>query len=337
MNKFRSSIRKKQHIQLASIAQFNHQYVDKRFYYEPLLGTNKRNLEERFPFLDKSLKAPIWISAVTGGTRKAKKINYNLAGVCKQFGIGLNTGSCRQLLYSDRYFNDFDVREYCGNEIPFYINLGIAQIEKLLVQNKLSLVNTLISRLRADGLVIHCNLLQEWIQPEGDIIQIEPLQTIKELIRDIDFPIIVKEVGQGFGPQSLSELLKLPLAAIEFGALGGTNFSKMESLRLSGNIQKEIKSTYSYLGHTAEEMVNYVNNIYNKSKTQLNCREIIISGGIKSALDGYYLIHKCQLNSIYGIAYRALVHAARSYAQLSNFIAAEIEAYAIASSLLRIK
>ncbi len=52
-----------------------------------------------------------------------------------------------------------------------------------------------------------------------------------EVLDTVDFPVIVKEVGQGMGPESIRAFLKMPIAALDFGAYGGTNFSKLEMLR----------------------------------------------------------------------------------------------------------
>ena len=42
---------------------------------------------------------------------------------------------------------------------------------------------------------------------------------------------ICRDFGMGMGKQSLERLLQLPLQAVEFGAFGGTNFSKVELQR----------------------------------------------------------------------------------------------------------
>ena len=47
--------------------------------------------------------------------------------------------------------------------------------------------------------------------------------------------VIVKEVGQGMGPQSLKALYSLPIQAIDFAAGGGTNFAKLEIFRSNEN------------------------------------------------------------------------------------------------------
>src|SRR5690606_18585640 len=123
----------------------------------------------------------------------------------------------------ERDIADFDWRQTIGSELPFYANLGIAQIEVLLEERAIERVHALVERLGADGLIIHVNPLQEWFQPEGDRLRVSPLETIQRFLEIAPYPVIVKEVGQGMGPASLRALLTLPLAAVEFGAFGGTN------------------------------------------------------------------------------------------------------------------
>jgi len=156
---------------------------------------------------------PILVSSMTGGTAKAQTINHNLAKMCGAYGLGMGLGSCRQLLYEDKRLHEFDIKQLMPNS-PLLINLGIAQIEELITKGDENLIKTLIDRLSADGLIIHVNPLQEWMQPEGDRIMKAPLVSIKHILSIADYPVVVKEVGQGFGQESLRVLLDLPLEAV---------------------------------------------------------------------------------------------------------------------------
>jgi len=222
------SERKSDHINLALQSQTLVNESDNRFYYEPMMSGFPVNKLEQFSFAGKKLNVPMWVSSMTGGHQLSGTINRNLAMACKEFGMGMGLGSCRMLLDENTYFNDFDVRGIIGDDFPLFANLGIAQVEEILEKNETDKIRRLIDRLRADGLIIHVNPLQEWVQPEGDTIQHAPVDTIERLLEKVDFQLIVKEVGQGFGPRSIRRLLQLPLTAIEFGAFGGTNFSKVE-------------------------------------------------------------------------------------------------------------
>jgi len=279
------------------------------------------------------MQCPIWVSSMTGGTEKAATINKNLAKACQEFGMGMGLGSCRPLLESDERLSDFAVRKFIGDQ-PLFANIGIAQVDELYELGKIDLLTELVKKLEANGLIIHVNPLQEWMQPEGDRYQSRPIDLIKKLIDDLKVPLIVKEVGQGMGKSSLEALLKLPLAAVDFAANGGTNFSKLELLRGT----EEKKSWYgkvANLGHSAEEMVDWVNEI--KRSKNITCDTIIVSGGVKDFLDGYYFIEKSNFNTLYGQASGFLKYAMGSYDELQEYVSKQVEGLHMASAFLKIK
>jgi isopentenyl-diphosphate delta-isomerase len=328
--------RKKDHIDLALSSQAQLSEIDDRFVYEPMLSAHPVESDEAFKFLGKSFKVPIWVSSMTGGTRLAKSINENLARVCKEFGLGMGLGSCRIILEDNTHFADFDLRDVIGDDRAFYANLGISQIEQLLASKKTRKINDLVYRLRADGLIIHVNPLQEWVQPEGDRIQTAPIETIERLIKLVDFPLIVKEVGQGIGPESLKRLLQLPLEAIEFAAFGGTNFSMVELLRQNKSLLKNALEPLSRIGADAKSMVEAINTFVDSGLNN-QCKQLIISGGIKNFLDGYYLIKKSKLPSIYGQASAFLKYAREGYNELRAFVEGQVRGLQLAEAYLRIK
>ncbi len=331
-----ASDRKKDHIELAFKSRVKNEEIDPRFYYEPLMNAHPdKNTDISVFFLGKTFKAPIWVSSMTGGTTLASIINKNLARGCCEFGLGMGLGSCRQLLYNDEFLDDFQVRKYLGGQ-PLYANLGVAQLEILLQEQKTDKIVELLKKLEADGLIIHVNPLQEWLQPEGDRFVSSPLETIKRILDLVDCPVIVKEVGQGMGPQSLLELFKLPLAAIDFGAGGGTNFALLEILRSSEKVADNY-SGFANIGHSAEEMTDFVNQILAGNSNELLCKEVIISGGVRDFLDGYYLTQKLKLPSIYGHASGFLKHAQNSYEDLSEYINLQIEGFKLSKTMLKVK
>jgi len=326
--------RKKDHIDLAFKSQTGIAELDSRFHYEPLLSAHPEKGLKPFTFLGKEHRIPMWVSSMTGGTKLAGIINRNLATACKEFGMGMGLGSCRIILDDDRYFEDFNMRRIIGDHLPLWANLGIAQVEELVQRNQLSKSTRLVDKLQADGLIIHVNPMQEWFQPEGDILSFPPLDTLKRLLDQVHFPVIVKEVGQGMGPASIRELLRLPLQAIEFGAFGGTNFAMLELLR-DERASQTLFEPLSRVGEDAASMVNYVNQIV--SEEEPLCKELIISGGVKSFLDGYYLINKSTLPSVYGMASTFLKHAREDYSQLRDFVQSQISGLEMAEAYLSIR
>lgn len=327
--------RKADHIEMAFRSQVSKEELDSRFRYEPVMAPHEVDVRKK-TFLDKQIGLPIWVSSMTGGTEKAYGINQNLAKACAEFGMGMGLGSCRPLLESDQRLRDFDLRSIIGEKLPFYANLGIAQIEHLLTEGKQEEISQLVSLLNANGLIVHVNPMQEWLQPEGDRFKQSPINTIKDLLSALpDLPIIVKEVGQGMGPDSLKALMKLPLHAIDFAASGGTNFALLELLRSEQDQMKHYESL-SRIGHSAKEMVGFVNNISRELAGNQKCDQFIISGGVKNFLDGYYYMGLMKQNCVYGQASALLQYAQESYQELREYLTSQSKGLAIARAYLRV-
>ena len=327
--------RKQDHIELALKSQIGTNELDKRFSYEPLFAAHPSEKLAPFSFLGKIVQTPIWVSSMTGGTEKANKINKNLALVCQKFGMGMGLGSCRSILDGNERLPDFDLRNIIGDDLPFYANLGIAQLENILENNAYDKIDNLVHKLKADGLIIHVNPFQEWLQPEGDILKNPPIETIQKLLEITDLSIIVKEVGQGFGKESLRALIQLPIDAIEFAAAGGTNFSKLELLRQNNNLPNYFDDL-TRIGHSAKEMVENTNLLLTELGESALCNQFIISGGVRNFLDGYYLTKKLYSNAVFGMASGLLSYADKSYEALEQFVEAQIEGLKLANAYLTI-
>lgn len=327
--------RKKAHIEMAFKSAVAASEVDNRFYYEPMLsGHPTESSIPRTNFLNFELKLPIWVSSMTGGTEWASTINTNLAKACGEYGMGMGLGSCRSLLFDDDRLHEFAVKKHMPS-MPLYANIGIAQIEELVNANKLSAIKELLQKLTADGLIIHVNPLQEWLQPEGDRYYQAPIDLVKKTIDTCpDVSIIVKEVGQGFGPKSLAALYDLPIDAVDFAASGGTNFALLELLRSSKG-QQEAYIGLARVGQTAEEMVDLTNRILAlEGQTK---KQTIISGGIKDYLDGYYAISKLTGSAIYGQASSFLRHARGGYEDLQRHVEQQKAGLQVAYTFLTVK
>ncbi len=331
------SDRKRDHIELTARAQLAAAVLDKRFYFEPFLAAHPPMAawQQPFAFLGRRMRAPLWVSSMTGGTEQAGRINRHLAKACRKFGLGMGLGSCRVLLESDERFDDFNLRPILGEEVPFFANIGIAQLEELLEQKALDKLPALCERLQTDGLIVHVNPLQEWMQPEGDRFRRPPIELIEELLDSLPLPLIVKEVGQGFGPESLRALLRLPLAAIDFGAAGGTNFTLLELLR--NREKRKDFEPLTQIGHTAEEMLKWVRDLLADPSLQPACSHLIVSGGIKNFLDGYYLLEHSPLPAVYAQASAFLKRALVSYEALESYIENQLEGFYLAKAMLKVR
>jgi isopentenyl-diphosphate Delta-isomerase len=327
--------RKNDHIALAFTSQVEPSLADSRFTYEPMMGSHITGDADPIVFLGKTMRVPIWVSSMTGGSREAFTINSNLARACREFGMGMGLGSCRVLLEEQAHFEDFNMRGYIGDDLPFYANIGIVQVEEMIANRSFAKLNDLVERLRADGLIIHVNPVQEWLQTEGNVLKRPPIETIEEFLSLSDLKIIVKEVGQGMGPESISRLMKLPIEALELAAFGGTNFARVELMRTTAQ-QQDLFGPLALLGHDAGEMLDVINALV-KSGNPPACRQLIISGGLHSFLDGYYYLSKSLLPAVYGQASGFLRHARGDYGELQAYTAGQIRGLKFAKAFLKIK
>ena len=138
----------------------------------------------------------------------------------------MGLGSCRPLLEEPERLDDFNLRPILGNELP-YDDIGVAQLDEILQSTELQQRwKNVLNDLDVDGVFVHVNPLQEWLQPEGDQFSRSSLEIIKDYIEIESKPVLVKEVGQGFGYQSLIELDKLDIAGVETRRFWGNKFFK---------------------------------------------------------------------------------------------------------------
>lgn len=328
--------RKRDHIDLAFTSRLDGKHVDNRFDYEPLFGTHQKT-EQTYQFAGKKMRLPLWVSSMTGGTERAGTINKNLAQACAEFGLGMGLGSCRTLLDSPEHFNDFNIRPIMGDDVPLFANIGICQLETMLEKGTTEELDQLVDKLAADGLIVHINPLQEAFQPEGDHLKRPAIELLQDFLERTSMKIIVKEVGQGFGKASLRQLLQMPIDAIEFAAMGGTNFSLVE-LNRSDAVAAEVFNPFIHVGHTAEEMTHLVNQLLTELPQEgVQVKQLIISGGISSVLDGYYLTSISKLPAFYGMGSAFLRHAMGDYSKLRGFVEKIDQSWSLATNFLKVK
>ena len=102
------------------------------------------------------------------------------------------------------------------------------------------------------------------------------------------------------------------------------------------NIFRELFEPLTKVGVDAPDMLNLVNHIVSSEKGIL-CQEVIISGGIKSFLDGYYFIKKCKIPAVYGQASSFLKHAQGDYSELQQYIRNQVRGLEMAYAYLQIR
>lgn len=277
--------RKSEHLKLAKKSQHRFELNDLSSYglsYEPCLAafpTKDFQLSQKIA--QKTLNHPLWISSMTGGSSESGKINIKLAKAVAHFGLGMGLGSCRVIMDKPRTIKDFKLRPILKN-CAFWANIGICQLDEYLNTNQWQVFGKILEELEVDGLIVHINPTQEFLQNNGSKLKRSAMEILKDFYSSGlmgKLPVMVKEVGQGMGPKSLKALSQFPLKGIEFAALGGTNFATLEILRNKKKSQELNSLNYlTNLGHSAKEMVDFWLKLRLDTAQKLNQWHLIISG-----------------------------------------------------------
>ena len=97
-------------------------------------------------------------------------------------------------------------------------NIGLAQVSDDLAP---ALAGAL-ARVGANAVAVHTNPLQEAMQSNGDTDFTGTLVRLGRLAEELDYPVMVKEVGHGIGAAAARRLRGLPIVAVDVAGAGGT-------------------------------------------------------------------------------------------------------------------
>lgn len=257
-------------------------------------------------FLGRTLRAPLVISSMTGGTGEARKINVRLARAAQASGIALGLGSLRAALEQPELAETYRVRPWAP-DVLLLANLGAVQLN---FGYDASDCLRAVELVEADALILHLNALQEALQPEGNIHWSGLLSKIEAVCRDLPVPIIAKEVGWGISGKTARQLANAGVAAIDVAGAGGTSWSQVEMFRAQDDISRRVASYFRNWGiPTAASLV-----AVREATPHL---PIIASGGLRNGLDVAKTIALgAKLGGIAGPFLRAAVDSTAAVADL---------------------
>ncbi len=263
--------RKDQHVGLAN-QQFSLEsssdFEQTRFVHHslPEMKTDDVDLSTQVAGLDFDI--PFFINAMTGGSEKTGQINRFL-GILGHFGkIPLASGSVSAAIKDPSVADTFSVMR---RENPYgiiFANLG--------AHHDVENAKRAVDLLEANALQIHVNAPQEIIMPEGDRDFSMWLKNIETLVRELEVPIIVKEVGFGMSRETIAQLASVGVQTVDISGTGGTNFAKIENIRRTF-------SEYSYLEKWGQSTVTSL--VEGMSLPAEQRPALIASGGVKNPLD----------------------------------------------------
>ncbi|GGL68431.1 isopentenyl-diphosphate delta-isomerase [Deinococcus aerolatus] len=194
--------------------------------YRALPERNLGDVDLGTTFLGHRLKAPVLIGAMTGGAERAGRINAHLAQAAQRLGLGLMLGSQRVMLERPDTAATFQIRR-AAPDILLIGNLGGAQF--LLGYGAQQAIRA-VQTVGADALAIHINPLQEALQRGGDTRWAGLTVRLAELLPDLPFPVMLKEVGHGLDARTVAAVSGLGFAALDVAGAGGTSWARVEQL-----------------------------------------------------------------------------------------------------------
>jgi isopentenyl-diphosphate delta-isomerase len=221
----------------------------------------------------KSLRAPLMMTGMTGGTDRAGAVNRDLARLAEAAGIAFGLGSQRAMLDDASRAGSYRLRDVAPTTV-IVGNIGLTQA----VRSGLDACRKLAEDIQADALAVHLNAGQELTQPEGDRDFRGGYAVLEKLARALDGRLLVKETGCGLSPAVARRLVGLGVGALDVSGAGGTSWVKVEQLRASG-VAAEVGETFAGWGIPTAAAIASVREAVGPGVT------LVASGGLRDGLE----------------------------------------------------
>lgn len=248
------------------------------FMHQALPELNFAEIDTHVSVFGRELSSPLFISSMTGGTRMAQDINFTLAEAAQELNIAMGVGSQRAAIEDAELAKTFAVRNVAP-DVMLFANVGAVQLNYGYGVEHLQRA---IDMIEANALILHMNVLQEAVQPEGDDNFAGLIDKIAVAVDKLDVPVIAKEVGWGFSPQAARQLANIGVHAIDVAGSGGTSWSEVEYHRAPDAFHAKVARTFADWGIPTADSIQYV-------KEAAPDMTIFASGGLRDGID----IAKC--------------------------------------------
>jgi isopentenyl-diphosphate Delta-isomerase len=249
-----------------------------RFLHNALPEINLSGIDTRVTLFGKTLQSPILVSSMTGGAEMANRINRILAEAAQEHGIAMGLGSQRAALKNPDLAYTYQLRDIAP-DILLFGNVGAVQLN---YGYGIDECRRLVEMADADALILHFNVLQEAVQPEGDTDFAGLLKGVEQVCKQLKTPVIAKEVGWGFSEQNCRDLQNAGVAAIDIAGAGGTSWSEVEYHRAPTARHARIARAFADWGIPTSDAIIF-------ARQGAPTLPIIASGGLRDGID----IAKC--------------------------------------------
>jgi isopentenyl-diphosphate Delta-isomerase len=249
-----------------------------RFLHNALPELDLHDIDTGVTLVGKKINAPVLISSMTGGTEMARRLNRNLAEAAQYHNIAMGVGSQRAAIEDPSLAGTYELREVAP-DILLLANIGAVQFNYGYGTEQ---CKRAVDMIGADALILHFNVLQEAVQPEGDTNFAGLLKKVEQVCKTVGVPVIAKEVGWGFSEQNARQLAESGVAAIDIAGAGGTSWSEVEYHRAPTAFHARVARSFADWGIPTADAIQYAV----KGAPGL---DIIASGGLRDGID----IAKC--------------------------------------------
>lgn len=246
-----------------------------RFVHEALPDLDHAKIDLGADFLGRRLKAPLLISAMTGGPKRAEAINARLAEAAQQLGIALAVGSQRAALEAGGAPGLDMALRLKAPDTPILANIGAAQLTQGF---GVDAARRVLDMIAADALVVHLNPLQEACQPEGDRDWWGVGAALEALVKALGAPVVVKETGAGMSGATARRLFEMGVAAIDVAGAGGSNWATVEGERAEAEADKAHAAAFADWGIPTATAI---------AEVRAACPKAVVigSGGVRDGVD----------------------------------------------------
>lgn len=270
------SKRKNDHLDLA--ARGNVGFRDKttllecvELVHDALPELSLDEIDLRVRVLGRTLRAPIILAGMTGGTDRARDINRELAAIADERGYGFGLGSQRPMLKDPACVDSYQVRDVAPS-ILLLGNIGAVQAA-VLPSARLA---ELVGAIGADALCVHLNPAMEVVQSEGDRDFRGIEDTYRRLSSELDCPVIAKETGCGLSASVGRRLTAAGIRDVDVSGAGGTSWVGVETERAQAEDRPLGQAFWDWGIPTAASLL---------CLEPLRLRTLIATGGIATGLD----------------------------------------------------
>ena len=245
-----------------------------QFTHQALPELSLADIDSSTRLFGKRLAVPLVISSMTGGTAIAERINRRLARSAQRHHIAMGLGSQRAAIEDDSLASSYRIRDVAP-DILLFANIGAVQLN---YGYGLAECQKAIDMVGADALILHFNVLQEAVQPEGDVDFAGLLDKVESICRRLALPVIAKEVGWGFSEANVRDLARAGVSAIDVAGAGGTSWSEVEFHRAPTSFHARIARSFADWGIPTAAAIQHAR----RAAPDL---PIIASGGLRDGID----------------------------------------------------